>query len=239
MDLLQKGGPILWIIIGLSFLAVVIVVERILYLKKIKVDEEKLFLRVKAALEKGHFDEALFMCESNLSPITGIMKAAIEHRDEEPYVLKETLKDAASQQTPLLEKNLSNLGTIAHISPLLGLLGTVTGNINAFGVLGSFGSVSDPSVLAKGISEALITTAAGLIVSIPAVIFYNFFITKINNILVEMENQVNDMILLIKKVNPPRQTTAARKTAPRTTVTRSKTTQSKAASTKGPAGDEA
>jgi biopolymer transport protein ExbB len=239
MDLLQKGGPILWIIIGLSFLAVVIVVERILYLKKIKVDEEKLFLRVKAALEKGHFDEALFMCESNLSPITGIMKAAIEHRDEEPYVLKETLKDAASQQTPLLEKNLSNLGTIAHISPLLGLLGTVTGNINAFGVLGSFGSVSDPSVLAKGISEALITTAAGLIVSIPAVIFYNFFITKINNILVEMENQVNDMILLIKKVNPPRQTTAARKTAPRTTATRSKTTQSKAASTKGPAGDEA
>ena len=198
MDLLQKGGPILWIIIGLSFLALVIIIERILYLRKIKVDEEKLFLRVKAALEKGHFDEALFMCESNLSPITGIMKAAIEHREEEPYALKETLKDAASQQTPLLEKNLSNLGTIAHISPLLGLLGTVTGNINAFGVLGSFGSVSDPSVLARGISEALITTAAGLIVSIPAVIFYNFFVTKINNILVKMENQVNDMILLLK-----------------------------------------
>ena len=198
MDLLQKGGPILWIIIGLSFLALVIIIERLLYLKKIKVDEEKLFLRVKAALEKGHFDEALFMCESNLSPITGIMKAAIEHREEEPYILKETLKDAASQQTPLLEKNLSNLGTIAHISPLLGLLGTVTGNINAFGVLGSFGSVSDPSVLARGISEALITTAAGLIVSIPAVIFYNFFVTRINNILVKMENQVNDMILLLK-----------------------------------------
>ncbi|MBN2628819.1 MAG: MotA/TolQ/ExbB proton channel family protein [Spirochaetales bacterium] len=211
MDLLQKGGPILWIIIGLSFLALVIIIERLLYLKKIKVDEEKLFLRVKAALEKGHFDEALFMCESNLSPITGIMKAAIEHRSEEPYVLKETLKDAASQQAPLLEKNLSNLGTIAHISPLLGLLGTVTGNINAFGVLGSFGSVSDPSVLARGISEALITTAAGLIVSIPAVIFYNFFVTRINNILVKMENQVNDMILLMKNAG----SAEARRTAPR------------------------
>jgi biopolymer transport protein ExbB len=198
MDLLIKGGPILWIIIGLSFLAIAIIIERILYLKRIKVDEEKLFNRVKSALEKGHFDEALFMCESNLSPITGIMKAAIEHRDEDAYVLKETLKDAASQQAPLLEKNLSNLGTIAHISPLLGLLGTVTGNINAFGVLGSFGAVSDPSVLAKGISEALITTAAGLIVSIPAVIFYNFLVTRINNILVKMENQVNDMILLMK-----------------------------------------
>lgn len=199
MDLIIKGGPILWIILALSFLAVAIIVERLLYLKRIKGDEEKLYLRVKSALEKGHYDEALFMCETNMSPMTGIMKAAIDHRDEEPYVLKETLKDAANQQAPLLEKNLSNLGTIAHISPLLGLLGTVTGNIDAFGVLGSFGSVSDPSVLAQGISEALITTAAGLIVSIPAVIFYNFLVTRINNILVEMENRVNDMMLLMKQ----------------------------------------
>jgi biopolymer transport protein ExbB len=97
-----------------------------------------------------------------------------------------------------MEKFLSSLGTIAHISPLLGLLGTVTGNIQAFGVLGNFGSVADPSVLAKGISEALITTAAGIIVSIPAIIFYNYLVSKVNHSIIRLENRVGEMVLLLK-----------------------------------------
>jgi len=198
VELLEKGGPILWIILGLSVITLAIIIERILYLRKIKVDEGKLFTRVKSALEKKHFDEAMSICDSNVSPLTGIMKAGIEHRNEDSLVLKEVLKDAANQEVPQLEKNLSALATIAHIAPLLGLLGTVTGNINAFGVLGQFGAVSDTSLLAKGISEALVTTAAGLILSIPSVIIYNFFVRKINLILIRMENQVNEMILLLK-----------------------------------------
>lgn len=198
MELLQKGGPILWIILGLSVITLAIIIERLLYLRRIRFDEEKLFSRVRSALEKQHFDEAMAICDSHISPLTGIMKAGIEHRNEESLALREVLKDAANQEVPQLEKNLSALGTIAHIAPLLGLLGTVTGNIDAFGVLGQFGSVSDPSVLARGISEALVTTAAGLILSIPAVILYNFFVRKINLILIRMENQVNEMILLLK-----------------------------------------
>ncbi|MDA3851657.1 MAG: MotA/TolQ/ExbB proton channel family protein [Spirochaetaceae bacterium] len=203
MELLAKGGPILWIILGLSVITLAIIVERWLYLKKIKVDEVQLFGRVKSALEKQHFDEAMAICDSHISPLTGIMKAGIEHRNEDTLGLREVLKDAANQEVPQLEKNLSALGTIAHIAPLLGLLGTVTGNIGAFGVLGQFGSVSDPSMLAQGISEALITTAAGLIVSIPAVILYNYFIRRINLILIRMENQVNEMILLLKNSMKP------------------------------------
>ena len=107
------------------------------------------------------------------------------------------LQEAANQEIPHLERYLSFLGSIAHISPLLGLLGTVTGNIQAFGVLGSFGAVSDPSILAKGISEALITTAAGIIVAIPAVIFYNYLVDKVGKILIKMESQVNDMLILL------------------------------------------
>lgn len=209
MELLQKGGPILWIILGLSVITLAIIIERLLYLRRIRFDEEKLFSRVGSALEKQHFDEAMAICDSHISPLTGIMKAGIEHRKEESLALREVLKDAANQEVPQLEKNLSALGTIAHIAPLLGLLGTVTGNIDAFGVLGQFGSVSDPSVLARGISEALITTAAGLILSIPSVILYNFFVRKINLILIRMENQVNEMILLLKnsldKSSLPRQ----------------------------------
>lgn len=198
LDILDKGGIILWIILGLSVLAAAIIIERLLFFKRIRVDEEKLFIRIKGALAKRHFDEALSICDNNTSPLTGLMKVGINHRDQPEIVQKEVLKDAARQEIPQLERFLTPLGTIAHISPLLGLLGTVTGNIKSFGILGGGTALGDPSVLAKGISEALITTAAGLIVSIPAVIFYNYLVKKVENILINMENQVNEMILLLK-----------------------------------------
>jgi biopolymer transport protein ExbB len=198
LDIFQKGGVILWIIMLLSVFAAAIIIERMLYFKRIKVDEDKLFLRIKGAIEKNHFDEALSICDSNVSPLTGLMKVGIAHRDQVEVVQKEVLRDAARQEIPQLERYLTPLGTIAHISPLLGLLGTVTGNIKAFGILGGGTSFADPSVLARGISEALLTTAAGLIVSIPAVIFYNYLVKKVENILIQMENQVNEMILLLK-----------------------------------------
>lgn len=199
LDILISGGVVLWIIILLFCLAAVIIIERLLFFKNIRVDEEKLFTRVRAAILKEHFDEALSICDTNESPLSSLMKSGIEHRQFPKHVQKEILQEKANQEVPALEKHLSSLGTISHIAPLLGLLGTVTGNISSFGVLGNFGSVSDPSLLAKGISEALITTAAGLIVAIPAVIFYNYLVSRVDNMLIRMENQVNDMILLLNK----------------------------------------
>lgn len=197
IDFIVKGGLVLWLIMALSAVGVAIVVERLLYLRRIRVDEEKLFLRIKTSLEKGHFDEALAICDQNVSPLSGLMRVGIEHRDYPESVQKEVLKDAAAQEVPRLEKNISALGTIAHIAPLLGLLGTVTGTMKAFGVLGRFGSVADPSILARGVSEALITTVGGIVVAVPAVIFYNYLVTKVNLILVKMENQVNALVLMI------------------------------------------
>ena len=196
LDLLIKGGVVLWTIMLLSVVALAIVVERFLYFRRIRTDEEKLFLRVKSAVAKAHYDEALAICDASPSPFSTLLKTGIEHRDRTPFERKEVLKDTAAQEVPRLEKNIAALGTIAHISPLLGLLGTVTGNIKAFGVLGRFGSVGDPSVLAKGISEALVTTAAGLIVAIPATILYNTLTGRVNTLIVRMENQVNEMTML-------------------------------------------
>ncbi|MBI9098506.1 MAG: MotA/TolQ/ExbB proton channel family protein, partial [Spirochaetaceae bacterium] len=144
LDILMKGGVILWVIILLSFIGAAIIIERLLYFKKTRADEDKLFNRIKATVEKKHYDEALFICESTVSPFTRLMKTGIEHRNYPKLIQKEVLQEAANQEIPHLEKSLSFLGSIAHISPLLGLLGTVTGNIQAFGVLGSFGAVSDP-----------------------------------------------------------------------------------------------
>lgn len=198
-SILINGGIILWIIIILFFLAAIIIVERILYFKKIRVDEEKLFARVRSAIEKKHFDEALSICDTNESPLSSLMKSGIEHRHFPKHTQKEILQEKANQEVPALEKHLSSLGTISHVSPLLGLLGTVTGNISSFGLLGGSLAVSDPGILATGISQALVTTAAGLIVAIPAVIFYNYLVSKVDLILIRMENQVNDMILLLNK----------------------------------------
>ena len=201
LELLQKGGIIMGFIILLSLIAAVIIIERLIYFRRIRVDEETLINRLKTTLQKGYHDEALSICEGNPAPITNLMRVGIEYRKFPKREIREAILDAANLEIPKLERYLSALGTIAHITPLLGLLGTVTGNIRAFGVLGSFGSIGDPGLLAKGISEALLTTAAGIIVALPAISFYNYLVNKVNHIIIRLENRVNDMVLLLKGVD--------------------------------------
>ncbi len=197
LDLIVKGGFVLWLIMAMSLAGLAIIIERILYFRSIKTDEDRLFLRIKGAVEKGHYDEALAICDNSESPISALIKVGLEYRSYPENVQKEILKDAAAQEVPRLERNISALGTIAHIAPLLGLLGTVTGTMKAFGVLGRFGAVADPSILARGISEALITTAGGIIVAVPAVIAYNLLVNKVNLILLKIENQVTSLVMMI------------------------------------------
>lgn len=198
LDLLIKGGPVLWFLIALSLIEAAVIIERLLYYRRIKSDEGKLFLRVKASLEKGYFDEAQSICDSNMSPLGSLLCVGIEHRGESDEGLRSIMKDSANQEIPRLEKYVSSLDTIAHIGPLCGLLGTVTGTMKAFGVLGTFGAVSDPTLLAKGISEALVTTVAGIIVAVPAVVFYNYFVVRVNRTLITLEYQVNELVLMIR-----------------------------------------
>ena len=197
LDFISKGGPILWVIMGLSLVALAIVIERLLYLKRISIDEEKLFLRIKTSLMEGHFSEALAICDQNISPFSKLLKVGIENREKPEYLQRELLKDAASLESVNLERGLTTLGTISNISTLLGLLGTVTGTMRAFGVLGKFGAVSDPAALASGVAEALITTVGGLVVAIPVIMIYNYFVSRINLIMTRLETQVNNLVSFI------------------------------------------
>jgi biopolymer transport protein ExbB len=142
VDIIQKGGIVMYPILLCSVVAAVIIVERLIYFWRIRVNEVAMIARLRATLEKGHYDEALSICETNPSPITNLMRMGIEHREDPPNVLRDYIVDAASMEIPKLERFLSALGTVANISTLLGLLGTVTGNINAFGVFGQFGAWS-------------------------------------------------------------------------------------------------
>ncbi len=200
-DFIILGGPILWVIMALSVVACAIIIERFLYLRRISGDENKLFVRIKASLLEGHYNEALSICDQNLSPFSTLLKIGIENRHQSEDVQRDILKDAAALEAPALEKGLSALGTISTISPLLGLLGTVTGTMSAFGVLGKFGAVSDPAALASGVSEALITTVGGLVVAVPVVIFYNYFVSRVSGILTVLESRVNTLVVLINARN--------------------------------------
>ena len=196
--LIQKGGVVVIILIALSLVAAIIIIERLIFFRRIQVDEEKMMGRLKATLEKGHFDEAMSICENNPAPITNLMKVGIEHKGYSEQTVKDAVVSAANMEIPRLERFLSALGTIAHISPLLGLLGTVIGMIRAFGVLGS-GPAGDPAQLSRGIAVALISTAAGIIVAMPSIGFYNYLVSKVNHIIIRLENRVSDMVLLVVK----------------------------------------
>jgi biopolymer transport protein ExbB len=196
-DLLVKGGIVMIPIGFASLVGAAVIIERLFYFRRIGVDEGRLMPRLKAVLEKGRFDEALAICESNDSPMANLMRVGIANRHRPASLLRDTMVDAANMEVPRLERYLSALGTVATVAPLLGLLGTVTGIINAFGVIGRFGAVGDPALLASGISEALITTAAGLIVSIPATVFFNYLVGRANQAIIRLENRANEMQVLL------------------------------------------
>ena len=143
LEVIMKGGIVMYFILLLSLIAVVIIIERLLYFRHIRVDEESLIRRLKAALEKGHHDEAMAICEQHPSPITNLMRVGIEYRHQSKQVIREAILDAASLETPKLERSLSALGTIATLAPLLGLLGTVIGMILTFQAITLFGT-GDP-----------------------------------------------------------------------------------------------
>jgi biopolymer transport protein ExbB len=202
LEFLLKGGVVLWILVAISAFMIALIIERLIYFKRISVDETKLYDRIKVAIEKGHIDEALAICDQNLSPFAALMRTGIENRDYPRTIQKEMLEDAAAQEAPRLEKNIVPLGTISNIAPLIGLLGTVTGTMKSLGVLGKFGAVSDPSILAGGLSEALINTVSGIAVAVVGTIFYNYLVAKANNYLLRLEGQVNTLILMINKNRP-------------------------------------
>jgi len=199
LDILLKGGPILWVILLLAIPVIAILIERLMYFRRISMDEDKLFARVKGAVEKGHHDEALAICDTAEAPLAAVIRAGIEYRALPETDLKEAVRDAAVRELPRIERAIGVVNVIGNISPLIGLLGTVSGIINSFNVLGSFGAVSDPSVLAKGISEALLTTAAGIVIAVPAMVVYAWLSARANAVIGRLEGQANDMVRLILK----------------------------------------
>lgn len=200
IKLFMDGGPFIMSAIFIcSIIALAITLERFFYYKKINLGTDKLLDRIAKAISMNHYEEVLAICDSKPSPVTNLVKAGIKHRKEDEARIQDAIKDAASLEIPKLEKFLTTLGSIASIAPLLGLLGTVMGNMETFGVVGAGASLGNMEQLAQGISKALLTTAFGLVVAIPSTVVYNHYTNKVNNMILKLEIQANNLIQMLIK----------------------------------------
>jgi len=202
VEWLVRGGPVMIPIILLSFVAIYLFVERILTLRKTRMDPELVTERIRDYVQAGDIVGARSYCVQQSTPITRILKQGLERLGRPIAEIQEAVHSAGKYEAFELSKRIDLLATTAGVAPMLGFLGTVTGMINAFREIQSLQGNVNPSVLAGGIWEALISTAAGLVVGIMAIFFYNFLLTRINRAVHDMERSATDFIDLLQEPAP-------------------------------------
>lgn len=188
LELVTAGGWLMVLILLCSVVALAICIERLYTLNPKKISPPHLLATVWKQLKAGELDSARLRSLRQSSPLGRILAAGLANASHGREVMKESIQDAASHVVHELERYLNTLGTIAAIAPLLGLLGTVVGMIKVFAQIMAQGT-GNASALAGGISEALITTAAGLAVAIPALTMHRYFTGRIDAIVVGLEQE--------------------------------------------------
>lgn len=185
-EIVRAGGPIMWPIILCSIVAAAIILERLWTLQERRVLPVELVQKLWGLVENNQVNDKVIAALEQNSPLGKVLAAGLSHRNRPREVMMERLEDAGRHVVHELERFLNTLGTIAAVSPLLGLLGTVTGIIKAFNAIQA-GGMGDPRMLSGGIAEALITTAAGLVVAIPALFAYRYLRGKVERFVIAME----------------------------------------------------
>ena len=194
VKLFRDGGPVMWPLLLFSILMMVFIIERFIALRKAKINVNEFLAKIrKALIVNRSIPDAIKVCEDYRGPVPSIMKAGLLKYGEPKEDVEKTIENAALFEMGRLERNLVWLATIANVSPLLGFFGTVAGMIKSFDALAEAG-LSNPGLVAAGISEALITTAAGLAVAIPAQLAYNFFMSRINKFVRDIETSTNMLL---------------------------------------------
>ena len=193
LEMVQAGGWLMVPILLCSVIAAGICVERIWTLQIARVAPRNLLAQVWAQVKKSEIDPQKLRDLRGASPLGQIFAAGIDNARHGREIMKESMEEAADAVMHELERYLTPLGTIASISPLLGLLGTVVGMIKVFTVLMLEGA-GNANVLAGGISQALITTAAGLGIAIPALMFHRYFVRRVDDLVVTMEQESSKLV---------------------------------------------
>ena len=188
-SLLNSAMIICWIgLLISSILGLTIIVDRFIYFTRIKSQDNSLAPKLISLIKDKELKAAIALCETAKSPLANIVMSGLKNSD----MPKESMQSASNKELPRLERFISALSTISTVAPLLGLLGTILGMIQSFAVISVAGS-GNPSALASGIANALLTTAAGLIIAIPTVVFYNYFVNTLNERILFIENLSNEV----------------------------------------------
>lgn len=196
-EIIKSGGWLMWPILLCSILATAIVIERLWALHSNKVAPDDLLPQVQRLISENTLDDYKLLVIRNSSPLGQVLAVGLDNRHKHRLVVKEAIEEAGRHVVHELERYLNTLGTIATITPLLGLLGTVIGMIKIFAAITPRG-ISDPTILANGISVALITTAAGLTIGIPSLAFYRYLRGRVNELTVTMEQEAMKLVELMQ-----------------------------------------
>lgn len=195
--LLAHGGPVLWLILISSAVAVAVFVERFLHCHRAQINSLEFLNGVRTVLKRDNVVEALSICDATPGPVARLVKTAILNREHGRERVREALEEAGLAEVPRLEEKLNLLATIAQLAPLLGLLGTVLGFIQTFMRMQEAGLHAHVGLLATGVWQALVCAAAGLAVAIPAHAAYNYLVSRVNSIVLDMERAATEIVNIV------------------------------------------
>lgn len=198
---LFQGGPMIWVILLASAAGVVVFIERVLHYHRAQINSVEFLNGVRNVLRRENVVEAISICDATPGPVARLVKVAILNRDKGRDGVRESLEEAGLVEVPPLEDKLNLLATIAQIAPLMGLLGTVLGFIKIFTALQTKTTIPTMQDLSGGIWQALICTAAGLAVSIPAYAAYNYLVSRVNAIVLDMEKAATEITNILADGN--------------------------------------
>ncbi len=195
--LLANGGVMLWLILLTNAVAVAVFIERFLHFHRAQINSMEFLNGVRTVLKRDNVVEALSICDATPGPVARLVKTAILNRDHGRERVREALEEAGLAEVPRLEEKLNLLATIAQIAPLLGLLGTVMGFIQTFALMEDKGLGAHIGDLSTGVWKALVCAAAGLAVAIPAHAGYNYLVSRVNSIVLDMERAATDIVNIV------------------------------------------
>jgi biopolymer transport protein ExbB len=200
--LLSKDGLVLWLILLASAVAVIVFIERYLHYHREQINSTEFLNGVRNVLRRNNVVEAISICDATAGPVARLVKTAILTRDQGRDRVREALEEAGLAEVPRLEEKLNLLATIAQLAPLLGLLGTMLGFIQVFTQLQQAGLYAHVGMLSHGIWQSLICATTGLAVAIPAHAAYNYLVSRVNSIVLDMERAATDIVNIVTETSP-------------------------------------
>ena len=193
VKLFVDGGWAMWPLLFLLVIGIGFAIERLINLSRAAINAEDFFQQLEEALKSGGPDKAAQLCSETRGPVASVIHAGLLRMHRGIDHVEKSIENSGAVEMAFLERGMVWLSTVANLAPMVGFLGTVSGMIGAFDAIAKAGDV-EPSIVAGGISEALITTAAGLVIAIPIQSFHNFFVSRIDKIIIDMQEASNQFV---------------------------------------------